>query len=141
MLQQRLRLSPEQKTQIEALQKEVDARLELIQISKELQVIEIMTEQARPLKGIQNRIETLGAPVPEVVDAPEERARTAKPPAPPQEPETRRPVLDTILASGWLNWEIILWVIIIALAVVTRLWDLAPRAFHQGDRRHRRAWC
>ena len=95
-----------------------------------------MSEQARPFKGIQNRIETLNTP-PTVSAAPEEAVTwEGAADTPPLEGTTRRTALDSLMASGWVNWEKLFWLLIIVLAVVTRLWDLAPRALHHDESIH-----
>ncbi len=98
-----------------------------------------MTEQARPFKNIHNRIDTLGAdpasPPGYPETAPGEAAGQADY-APPEAATPRRSVLDSLLASGWLSWELVFWVAIIALAVATRLTDLSERAMHHDESIH-----
>ncbi len=95
-----------------------------------------MTEQAKPFKRIQNQI---GVQAPEVIDRPLPRA-TEQPEYADQDtllpPDKQPSVLDSLVAAGWLNWELLIWLALIALAVVTRLWDLAPRAFHHDENNH-----
>ncbi len=69
-----------------------------------------MSEQVRPFRGKLNE--------PNEVQAQE------------------RTILDKLVASGWLNWEKLIWLAIIVLAVVTRLWDLAPKAMHHDESIH-----
>ncbi len=95
-----------------------------------------MTEQARPLKGIQNRIETLGSPATDYTETTERVREDSSTLIKPVETVERRTILDSLVASGWLNWEKLFWLAIIALAVVTRLWDLAPRAMHHDESIH-----
>ncbi|HEX2910365.1 MAG TPA: 6-bladed beta-propeller [Chloroflexia bacterium] len=98
-----------------------------------------MTEQARPFKKIQNRINTLGATQANISAAPDyvtEEELAERGLSPEKASLRQRSVLDTLLASGKINWEIILWIVIIALAIVTRMWDLAPRAMHHDESIH-----
>jgi uncharacterized protein (TIGR03663 family) len=98
-----------------------------------------MTEQAKPFKRRYNRIETLKpaenqpATGPAVRQRLSERERNG---GNPTEPRYERSVLDTLLASGKINWEILLWIGIIALAILTRYFDLAPRAMHHDESIH-----
>lgn len=98
-----------------------------------------MTEQARPFKNIHNRVDTLGANPAGVTANPEtttEQAADQTIEAASEIATPRRSVLDSLLASGWLSWEMVLWVAIIVLAVVTRLSDLSDRAMHHDESIH-----
>ncbi len=95
-----------------------------------------MTEQAKPFKPIQYQINTQAAPP---LDKPNEveraglRSKTADFSELPPE---KGGVLDKWVAAGRINWELVFWVVIIGLAIVTRLWDLAPRAMHHDENNH-----
>ncbi|MDB5081795.1 MAG: hypothetical protein JWP00_3719 [Chloroflexi bacterium] len=98
-----------------------------------------MTEQARPFKNIHNRVETLGTNPASVTGHPDSATAGETDQTVYVAPETaspRRSVLDSLIASGWLSWEKVFWVAIIVLAIVTRLWDLAPRAMHHDESIH-----
>lgn len=100
-----------------------------------------MTEQARPFKNIHNRIDTLGAAPATVSASPEttvelEADQTEAVYTVPEIVIPRRSVLDSLIASGWLSWEKVFWVSIIALAIVTRMWDLSDRAMHHDESIH-----
>ncbi|NWJ96234.1 MAG: glycosyltransferase family 39 protein [Chloroflexi bacterium] len=88
-----------------------------------------MTEQARPFQNV-NKIETL-----DTLDL-----ATGKPTTTPQYPaETNgeeRSVLDKLLAAGWFNWETVLWIGLMALAVFMHVVDLGPRAMHHDESIH-----
>jgi len=47
-------------------------------------------------------------------------------------------VLDKTLLWGWLNWETVIWTIIIVVAVATRVYDLGIRAMHHDESIHAR---
>ncbi len=47
-------------------------------------------------------------------------------------------VLDRTLMWGWLNWETVIWTIIIVVAVATRVYDLGIRAMHHDESIHAR---
>lgn len=96
-----------------------------------------MTEQARPFKNI-HRIETLDTP-PSVKAAPEtatglETGRVVE--SVPENLPPRRSVLDSLIVSGWLSWEMVFWLAIIGLAIATRMWDLSERAMHHDESIH-----
>ena len=97
-----------------------------------------MTEQARPIKGRLNRLDTLNTTatdVPGVATYPDEVDQVEE----VQTAETVRPkrrVLDVTIATGWLNWETLIWLAIIVLAVATRMWDLSSRALHHDESIH-----
>ncbi len=96
-----------------------------------------MTEQARPFKKTQNRIETLDAPPVNAPVRPTSPAsvRAQRGGSGPEEPSPPT-MVGRLLEAGWLHRETLVWVVIIALAVVSRLWDLAPRAFHHDESIH-----
>src|SRR5690349_4262869 len=94
-----------------------------------------MTEQAKPFKRIQNQIGASPASSASLATAPE-RTVLAEPQT-GQPPETeRRSVLDSLVAGGRINWELIIWLVIIALAIATRLWALGDRAMHHDENNH-----
>ncbi len=97
-----------------------------------------MTEQARPFKNTHNRIDTLDTAPPGVKENPDgatgETGRVVK--VSPETLPPRRSVLDSLIASGWLSWEKVFWISIIALAIATRMWDLAERAMHHDESIH-----
>lgn len=99
-----------------------------------------MSEQAKPFKQVQNRLDMLGSPAIAPDTAQEKKAAATRPKEAYLANETsqadRRSVLDTLLASGRINWEVVIWLAIIALAIFTRLYDLAPRAMHHDESIH-----
>lgn len=89
-----------------------------------------MTQQANVSKIVTTP--PPAATVPERVITPATRVRETSRPLTPGP----RNGLNRILFAGWLNLEVMAWVVIIILAILTRVVDLGPRAMHHDEGTH-----
>lgn len=92
-----------------------------------------MTQQANVSKIVTSPPPATAAPernIPAATSAAARRAESRSPLA------GTRNALDRVIIAGWLNLEVIAWIVLIGLAVLTRVVDLGTRAMHHDEGTH-----